>query len=522
MVRFYKLHCIVIAIFLIVQCNLVVGAEESADVESKRLDYVKNRERIVEEEVRQRGPSVGDLTDAERRVNFYLDEFRNHDLSRVHEYQTSRHLINHDRSFQNGVLYKLFQRMPKGAILHAHAGAIQDLHSLVQFAVGRPDCYIFQSRPGEQSPLEGCFRIEEVQPSDDRWKRVVKLRSQCSDTALFDQNLFESLTLGNEDRNLDNIWNEFEQCWRRIGSLSDHPLVYRDFYRRELEAAVEANAQVLELRTFLDFPNRDGRSASPAEALRDLETLLSEVQQKNPEFRLRVIYSRERSASIPQIERYLTEAIQLRKDFPHLLAGFDLVGREETKRTLADLAPLLIQAKVQAERAGTTLPLFLHAGETAQRGFGNIVDAVLLDTSRIGHGLSLMDHPQVRAMIKSRAIPLEICPFSSYILGNINEISHHPARGWHRDGMCVTINPDDPGIMGSDLALDWYLVFVEWKLSLSELKQLVCNGIIGSSLPDAEKQSVMQEWEKRWHQWIAEIDREAQDPANERTGSLGK
>jgi adenosine deaminase len=77
--------------------------------------------------------------------------------------------------------------------------------------------------------------------------------------------------------------------------------------------------------------------------------------------------------------------------------------------------------------------------------------------------------------------------------------------------MRVCLNPDNPGLMGCDLALDWYLVFVTWQLSLAELKKLVQNGIDASSLPRHDRQNVMREWERRWNLWIAAIDREAQN-----------
>jgi adenosine deaminase CECR1 len=471
--------------------------------------YAQKRARIVEDELHTRGVSRRDLTEAERRVESYFDRCRKHDIATVRELQGNRRLVTHQRRFQAGALYRHFQQMPKGAVLHTHAAGIQDLHWLVEKAVGRPDCYVFRPRSGERSEQDGCFQLANAPPADARWQSVSKLRAQSDDPVQFDQQLYESLTLGDEDRSVDKIWDEFEQCWRRICSLSDHPQIYRDFYRRELEAVVNANAQILELRTFLDFPYREGRPVPPAEALGDLEALSRELKQKNPEFQFRIIYSRERTASLPQIETYLAEAVQLRKAFPHLVCGFDLVGHEEAGRTLLEMAPLFMQAKSQAERAGTTLPLFLHAGETAHLGFGNILDAVLLDATRIGHGLSLEDHPTLRARIKSQSIALEICPFSSYVLGNISDISQHPARAWLRDGLRISINPDNPGLMGSDLALDWYLAFVGWQLSLAELKKLVQNGIEASSLPDDERKKVMHEWENRWKLWIAGIDREA-------------
>ncbi len=473
-------------------------------------DYAEMRDLIIENELKARGVSGEKLTEAERRVDSYLARLRSQDLSIVRELQRSRRIIAHNRIIRTRPLYQCFLQMPKGAVLHAHAGAIQDLHWLVDTAVGHPECYIYRPNPGEQSELDGCFRLATKTPSDMRWQLVANLRTQSGDPVRFDQRLYESLTLGIEDQGVESIWDEFERCWRRVCSLSDHPSIYRDFYRRELETVAKANVQHLELRTFLDFPYEENQPVPPAKALLQLQALHQDMKRTYPTFRFRVIYSRSRSDSQPKIERYLTEAVELRKQFPHLVSGFDLVGHEEDGRSLLNLVPLFLQAKRRAELDGTTLPLFLHAGETANRGFGNIVDAVLLNTARIGHGLSLMDHPVLRTRIKEQSIPIEICPFSSFVLGNISDVSQHPGRTWYRDGIKICINPDDPGLMGCDLTLDWYLVFVTWQLSLAELKELAKNGIHASSLPEEERSEVLLEWEQRWNEWIEAVDRDAQ------------
>lgn len=505
----------VCTILTLVACGWARTAAPFDEGETKRPseaspDYKTRRRQIVEDELQARGASLQSLTAAERRVDAYLNGFREHDAAAVRDLQTNRRLLAHDRRLVKGTLYGHLQQMPKGAVLHAHAAGIQDLHWLVETAVARNDCYLYHARPEEKSELHGCFQIAAQPPADPRWQSVARLRAQSDDPARFDRRLYESLTLGAEDRDVENIWDEFEACWRRICSLSDHPLIYRDFYRRELEAVAASNVQILELRTFLDFPYREGQPVEAAAALRDLAALNREVVQKYPDFKLRVIYSRDRSAPLAAIKNYLAEAVELRQAHPQLVCGFDLVGHEQTGRTLQELAPLFLEARGRAERAGTTLPLFLHAGETAQRGFGNIVDAVLLDAARIGHGLSLVDHPTLRARLKAQSIGLEICPFSSYVLRNIGDMAEHPARAWHRDGMRICINPDNPGLMGCDLALDWYLVFVTWQLSLAELKKLVLNGIEASSLDNEERQAVIQNWDERWKVWIEAVDREAQ------------
>ena len=45
----------------------------------------------------------------------------------------------------------------------------------------------------------------------------------------------------------------------------------------------------------------------------------------------------------------------------------------------------------------------------------NIVDAILLNTTRIGHGYALSKHPQLMKLVKDRNIAIEVCPISNQV-----------------------------------------------------------------------------------------------------------
>ena len=53
------------------------------------------------------------------------------------------------------------------------------------------------------------------------------------------------------------------------------------------------------------------------------------------------------------------------------------------------------------------VPFVFHAGETCADGGqidGNLYDAILLDTKRIGHGFSLYKHPELMKLCRERKI----------------------------------------------------------------------------------------------------------------------
>jgi adenosine deaminase CECR1 len=55
----------------------------------------------------------------------------------------------------------------------------------------------------------------------------------------------------------------------------------------------------------------------------------------------------------------------------------------------------------------------------------NIIDALLLNTSRIGHGFALSKHPLAKRLAKERGVAIEVNPISNQVnISYLNFINH--------------------------------------------------------------------------------------------------
>jgi adenosine deaminase len=99
------------------------------------------------------------------------------------------------------------------------------------------------------------------------------------------------------------------------------------------------------------------------------------------------------------------------------------------------------------------LGLTAHAGESS--GPEGVVDALdLLGVSRIDHGVRAIEVPDLVRRLADELITLNICPTSNGIL-LYPDFKQHPLPRLVEAGVPVTINTDDPALVGTTLVKDF-------------------------------------------------------------------
>jgi adenosine deaminase/aminodeoxyfutalosine deaminase len=189
------------------------------------------------------------------------------------------------------------------------------------------------------------------------------------------------------------------------------------------------------------------------------------------------IFDAVRHFAFKEAERVFLKAAELRPAHPSII-GIGL-GGDERRTGSAPFRALY----AQAAKAG--LRLTNHAGETT--GPEAIWEALSIGSERIGHALSAIQDSALVQELKTRSVPLELCPTSNVRTGVCPSLAAHPLRKCFDAGLLVTLNSDDPAFFGSDVANEYLLAHTKQGFTRDELRQLAANSIRASFLPAEAK-----------------------------------
>lgn len=307
--------------------------------------------------------------------------------------------------------------------------------------------------------------------------------------------LFEELVFG-EFINSENYHGIGIEQYQKLGDFQGSSLLQT---RETLSAAMRAyaenlktdNVRYVEIRCSPYKYTRMGLGES------DVVNIIMDILDDYAEdfdYRLIIIIGRE--AETHQLLRSIASTLELmetNKRFEQKLAGIDLAGSEDA-RSPSELRAYFMPFLKQCLR------ITIHAGETESAE--NIWEAVYhLSADRIGHGLKLIEHPELLKRFVDKHIGIEMCPSSNnQIVGFHDET--YPLKAYMGAGLKVSINTDNVGISRTTLTGE-FIKAAELcgGLSLWECLVLIRNSLITAFIDAKNQKRLLKTFENRIHDW---------------------
>ncbi|KAI9753565.1 MAG: 18S rRNA pseudouridine methyltransferase [Chaenotheca gracillima] len=475
-------------------------------------------------------------------------------------------------------LWKIVRNMPKGALLHTHLDAMIDQDWLFEQALTTEGIHLSSPTPLcsasqlETSQFRFVFAKNPTPAKASIWTEAYEGGSLIPAAVAADgfpdggragflSWLTRRCAITSEEsiqhhHGLDAIWARFQSTFRIIGSILFYEPIYRAAMARMFRQLLEDGVRWVDLRVAFVFEYRKTGSETPEEGYGEMIRVLGDeldrfrASEEGKKFwGARMIWTTIRRFDTEQVIRGesvlvparceqtadattdMNNCIDVKIQYPHLIAGYDLVGQEDMGRPLKDLTPELFWFRKRCAEEGVEIPFFFHAGECLGDGDEtdeNLFDALLLGTRRIGHGFSLYKHPLLIDMVKEKRILVESCPISNEVLRLTSSVLSHPLPALLARGVSVALCNDDPTILGhgaNGLTHDFWQALQGWdNLGLEGLGAIAENSVrwaafedqnAGDWLRDVKDASVgkgvraerMRDWAMEWEkfcEWIVD------------------
>ncbi|KAE8394970.1 hypothetical protein BDV23DRAFT_115731 [Aspergillus alliaceus] len=449
---------------------------------------LKNKILDSEKKLRHDYPFRQSLSAIEQRACSIVQRIRTHELATVWSPNSNDGCpglfpgIAFDlakETIQKTELWRIVKQLPKGALLHAHIDGMVDMQWLINTALNTPGIHIKSDIPltSPHKVKEAMIELEylpassSIPPSElfsqsyvpGTPVQLLQAAHMCpyGDAQAFESLLVSRTTFSLDDclshhEGIDKIWSRFESIFRVLGGITFYEPIFRQFIRRMCMEALDDKVYWIDLRVvFLSpFKLSNGATGDFRDLLRIFNEEITNFQHSElgaSFWGARIIWTCHRRQGDGFIRRDMENCLTAKAQFPHLVAGYDLVGQEGLGRTLEEHLPSLLWFQNECQKRNLDIPFFFHAGEVTGDGDShdlNLLDAVIIGTKRIGHGYSLFKHPVIMNEVKSRDICVEVCPISNELLRLNGSVSSHPVPALLANGVAVALSSDTPGVFG--------------------------------------------------------------------------
>jgi adenosine deaminase CECR1 len=414
---------------------------------------------------------------------------------------------------QDDLFIRVFQKMPKGGLLHVHGAAALSAEQLIKLMLwwnrkiqddNRRIRIVVQKIPGLQHRyalgtllyeyqcgeiLEYTELLHNYLKKGKKWKQLLKYLSFSAQRG----------------QNTLDIWEKYNIIVSRTCELMKDRIFYTCYYMRFFEECIKDHIRYVEMRcdfeNFVD-PGEENESnrceryvVTRALHFKDMGTEVNPVQPdaefldailealrlvrqkfRDAVFDVKIILNVQRSLN-PYVKKErecickrIDAAIALKEYYlkrgKEVVIGFDFAGMEDGSCRTDHYAKKIIYRPVgygyEAKEKNTDeelriekIDFFLHAGESNWTFNDNLKAAAIISKYRIGHGINLNRTPEVLQGIvegpkKILVEPvLEVCPIFDQLFGYCEDLRSHPVYEYMKNGIMCVIANDCPQILGN-------------------------------------------------------------------------
>lgn len=174
--------------------------------------------------------------------------------------------------------------------------------------------------------------------------------------------------------------------------------------------------------------------------------------------------------------------IQLAKKYLNKgVVALDLAGAEGIYKTKC-FKKLFEIAK------NNNIPYTIHAGEAD--GPDSINAAIDFSTSRIGHGIRILEDKKLIKEVNEKNILLEICPTSNVQTNVVDKYSNHPIKKIIENNIEISINTDNRTVSNVTLTQEYQKLIDNFNFTYNDLILINKNSIKHSFLNNNEKKEL--------------------------------
>ncbi|KAK9781465.1 putative Adenosine deaminase domain-containing protein [Seiridium cardinale] len=336
--------------------------------------------------------------------------------------------------------------------------------------------------------------------------------------------VFDDQEAHNSLQTSEGAWEKFNGRTRMMKGLFNYETAFVKYTWNCLEEFDRDKIQYAEIRpnfmmTNQIYTDNGSKQLDNTETMRKIVETFKAYKKQTPSTNicgLKVIYCTPRSFPADKVKASLDECLAFKTgEFRDYIAGFDLVGEEAQGKPLKAFVPQFLEFKRKCREHNVDIPFLFHCGETLEIGGdtdGNLFDALLLDSKRIGHGFALARKPYLIAEFKKRNICLELCPISNQVLGLTPRMNGHAMYDLLANDVHCTVNSDNGTLFKSTLSHDFYEVMVGSKaMNLHGWRQLIEWSISHASLDSHEREKLRNTWEPLWNAFIDWVNEQFKD-----------